>query len=398
MTAISSIKQLLLTNFFIYTPQATALYDGDGLLVEINKALYERFRIADKKDFIIQSLFGSGFLSERQEEQIRAGKGIIYTDPFGYSIVPAFSHDGKVIGYTLLVTDKEEARFNPMDGKYTESEWNEFLDKIEASVPDTILLVNNELVVERILACATDTYITSEAVGCPIGKLPGFLYPDELDRKIEVMVRKCLDSRDRVEFDLSVPRVHAPVVSYKVRMVAAYHKYVLLYIRNVTDWVEKEKENKRLATQLSENSCMLDLALKYEPIATFSFNFERFRACDRVHCQSCFQFHGATNHLLEKNKYICRSLSILRHPSDRTDFFFLFNEIRKKKLQEHTVCFRLRDKNGNFRHYEVVGKMQEKDSEGNANLIVGCIVDNQQRPDHSPTFPKMNYNPEKTIE
>lgn len=84
------------------------------------------------------------------------------------------------------------------------------------------------------------------------------------------------------------------------------------------------------------------------------------------------------NHLLERNRYICRSLSVLRHPEDRQDFFLLFNEIRDKDLREHSVNFRLKDDDGKYRSYEVIGKAFEKDKDGKTNLIVGCVIDNQK--------------------
>lgn len=145
---------------------------------------------------------------------------------------------------------------------------------------------------------------------------------------------------------------------------------------------EKEKENKILASKLTESRTMMELALKNSHIATYSFNFHLFQTCDKEHCNHCFQFYGANNYLLDRNKYICRALSNLRHPDDRVDFFLLFNEIRSKKLSEFVVNFRLKNNEGKYRHYEVIGKPLEYDSNGNANLIVGCMIDNQKYVDY----------------
>ena len=82
---------------------------------------------------------------------------------------------------------------------------------------------------------------------------------------------------------------------------------------------------------------------------------------------------------LLRYRYICRALSVLRHPEDRQDFFLLFNEIRDKNLEEHSVNFRLKnDYDDQYRSYEVIGKALEKDAEGKTNLIVGCVIDNQK--------------------
>ena len=92
--------------------------------------------------------------------------------------------------------------------------------------------------------------------------------------------------------------------------------------------------------------------------------------------------------MLERNRYICRSLSILRHPGDRQDFFLLFNEIRDKDLEEYSVNFRLKGDDGRYRSYEVIGKAFEKDKEGKTNLIVGCVIDNQKHVEYEESLIK----------
>ena len=202
------------------------------------------------------------------------------------------------------------------------------------------------------------------------------------------MVQESLDTSEVANLEFSIPGHNAPVVYFKLRLVPIHHKYVVAYIRNVSDIVEKEKENRNLSHQLSESRSMMELALHNSHIATYLFNFELFRTCDKVHCNRCFQFYGVNNHLLERNRYICRSLSILRHPGDRQDFFLLFNEIRDKDLEEYSVNFRLKGDDGRYRSYEVIGKAFEKDKEGKTNLIVGCVIDNQKHVEYEESLIK----------
>ena len=265
-------------------------------------------------------------------------------------------------------------------------ELTDISEKVAEAVPDTILLVNDKLIVERIIAYAAETCITPEAANRRIDDLPGFIYPDETKRNMAKVVQKCLDTSEVINLDMSIPGHNAPIVYFKIRMVPLHHKYVVIYIRNVSEEVEREKENKTLSGKLSESRTMMELALKNSHITTYSFNFHRFQTCDKEHCNHCFQFYGANNYLLERNKYICRALSNLRHPDDREDFFLLFNEIRNKKLPEFAVNFRLKNDEGEYRSYEVIGKALEYNDDGQVNLIVGCMVDNQKYIEYEQTL------------
>lgn len=377
----TSAKQILLTDFFTYYPAGGALYDSEGALLEINKIMYEKFAITDKHDFVLNNLFETDYLSDLQKNHLRSGSVLAGNQPLGYSIIPGFDSEGNTIGYTLLLTDTES--YNPdrdmmrYDSKM--KELKDLSDKVAQSVPDTILLINNQLVVERIITYASETCITPEALNRRIDDLPGFIYPEAIKRKIASVVQKSLDTSETANMEFSIPGHNAPVVYFKLRLVPIQHKYVVAYIRNVSDMVEKEKENRHLSHQLSESRSMMELALRNSHISTYSFNFDLFRTCDKESCNHCFQFYGANNELLERNRYICRALSVLRHPEDRQDFFLLFNEIRDKNLEEHSVNFRLKnDYDDQYRSYEVIGKALEKDAEGKTNLIVGCVIDNQK--------------------
>lgn len=378
----SLVKQQLITNFFVYYPKGGALYDSNGLLIALNKAMCEKFAIKDTSDFLLNNLFEATYLSDAQKAHLKNGSIVSHTLPIGYSIIPGFDEEGTIIGYTLLLTDSGDQELNVAKYDQKMRELEDISEKVAEAIPDTILLINEKLVVERIIAYAAETCITPEAKNRRIDDLPGFIYPDETKKNMALIVQKCLDTSEVINLDLSIPGHNAPVVYFKIRLVPLHHKYVVLYIRNVSEQVEKEKQNKLLSEQLTESRTMMELALKNSHITTYSFNFHLFQTCDKVHCNHCFQFYGANNYLLDRNKYICRALSTLRHPDDREDFFLLFNEIRNKKIPELAVNFRLKNDNNEYRSYEIIGKALEYDSEGLANLIVGCLIDNQKYVDY----------------
>ena len=346
----------------------------------------EKFAITDLSDFLLSNLFETTFLSDMQKTYLRNGSVVSDNLPVGFSIIPGFSEDGKIIGYTLLLTDPSPKEWDVTMYDQKMRELTDISEKVAEAVPDTILLVNDKLIVERIIAYAAETCITPEAANRRIDDLPGFIYPDETKRNMAKVVQKCLDTSEVINLDMSIPGHNAPIVYFKIRMVSLHHKYVVIYIRNVSEEVEREKENKTLSGKLSESRTMMELALKNSHITTYSFNFHRFQTCDKEHCNHCFQFYGANNYLLERNKYICRALSNLRHPDDREDFFLLFNEIRNKKLPEFAVNFRLKNDEGEYRSYEVIGKALEYNDDGQVNLIVGCMVDNQKYIEYEQTL------------
>lgn len=375
----SSVNEQLLKDFFTLYPLGGALYDREGRLLEINKALTERFSLTDQMDFLLNHLFESDYLSDLQKNHLRSGNAIHDLFPIPYAITPSFDARQQIIGYTLLLMDPSSIDKNQSSYDSQLQELKDISEKVAASVPDTILLVNDQLTVDRIIAYATETCITPAAIHRRIDDLPGFIYPEQTRRRIAAIVQKCLKGTEVINVDVSIPGHNAPEVYFRLRLVPMHHRYVVIYIRNITELVEKEKENRTLSNRLSESRTMMELALMHSKIATFSFSFDRFHSCDKVHCNRCFQFYGMGNKLLDKNKYICRSLSVLRHPEDRQDFFLLFNQIRNKKLSDHKVNFRLKTDDDEYRNYEVIGKAQELDADGSPNLIVGCIIDNQER-------------------
>lgn len=376
---VSEVKQRLLTDFFTYYTMGGALYDKNGALIDINKSLNEKFPFTNEADFLLNNLFRTDLLTDLQKQYLRGGSVVSGSLPVPYSIIPSMNEDRDILGYTLLLTG------NPAVGQEAagyDRELKELTDmsqKMAEAVPDTILLVNKQLVVERIIAYAVETCITPESINRRIDDLPGFIYPDETKRRVAAIVQSCLNKSEIMNLDLSIPGHNAPIVYFKLRLVPVHDRYVIIYIRNVSELVEQEKANEALSSKLSESRMMMELALQNSKITTYSFNFSRFKSCDKVHCNRCFQFYGTTNSLLKRNQFICQALPQLRHPDDSGDFFYLFNTIRTNKLDEYKIDFRLKNDDNTYRIYEVIGKTHEKDENGFPNLIVGCMIDDQER-------------------
>jgi putative histidine kinase A domain protein len=356
-----------------------ALYDKNGALIDINKSLNEKFPFTNEADFLLNNLFRTDLLTDLQKQYLRGGSVVSGSLPVPYSIIPSMNENREILGYTLLLTG------NPAVGQEAagyDRELKELTDmsqKMAEAVPDTILLVNKQLIVERIIAYAVETCITPESINRRIDDLPGFIYPDETKRRVATIVQSCLNKSEIMNLDLSIPGHNAPVVYFKLRLVPVHDRYVIIYIRNVSELVEQEKANEALSSKLSESRMMMELALQNSKITTYSFNFSRFKSCDKVHCNRCFQFYGTTNSLLKRNQFICQALPQLRHPDDSGDFFYLFNTIRTNKLDEYKIDFRLKNDDNTYRIYEVIGKTHEKDENGFPNLIVGCMIDDQER-------------------
>ena len=376
---VSEVKQRLLTDFFTYYPMGGALYDKNGALIDINRSLNEKFPFTNEADFLLNNLFRTDLLTDLQKQYLRGGSVVSGSLPVPYSIIPSMNENREILGYTLLLTG------NPAVGQEAagyDRELKELTDmsqKMAEAVPDTILLVNKQLVVERIIAYAMETCITPESINRRIDDLPGFIYPDETKRRVAAIVQSCLNKSEIMNLDLSIPGHNAPIVYFKLRLVPVHDRYVIIYIRNVSELVEQEKANEALSSKLSESRMMMELALQNSKITTYSFNFSRFKSCDKVHCNRCFQFYGTTNSLLKRSQFICQALPQLRHPDDSGDFFYLFNTIRTNKLDEYKIDFRLKNDDNTYRIYEVIGKTHEKDENGFPNLIVGCMIDDQER-------------------
>ena len=55
----SNIFNTLVSNTFYSCPLGGAIYDTEGNLIDLNKAMFAHFSLADKHDFIIEHLFNN---------------------------------------------------------------------------------------------------------------------------------------------------------------------------------------------------------------------------------------------------------------------------------------------------------------------------------------------------
>ena len=78
-----------------------------GGLLEMNRALCEKFGVKDQHDFILNNLFDTDYLSDLQKKHLKNGSVLVDSLPIGYTIVPGFDKEGNIIGYTLLLTDSD---------------------------------------------------------------------------------------------------------------------------------------------------------------------------------------------------------------------------------------------------------------------------------------------------
>lgn len=169
--------------------------------------------------------------------------------------------------------------------------------------------------------------------------------------------------------------------------------YVLFLLENkLTD--ETKIIDEALRRKVPQTQKMMELAMQHRKMASYVFDFNLFNTCDRIHCNLCFQFYGYANELLLRNKYICRSLTQLRHPDDRHDFFFLFKEVRDRKLDGDKITFRLKTDEGIYRIYEVTAKAEQHDAEGYPTRIVGTVIDCQDQMEYEASLIDAKENAE----
>lgn len=249
----------------------------------------------------------------------------------------------------------------------------ELLEKALESMPDTILIVNSELKIVKVIPNDKSVGITVAAENHRLDAMPDIDYPGNVAEQIANTVQSCIKGDVALDYDFPVLVKDGMYVYLRAKMNPVDHTYVILYLRNQTDVVERVKGEHH-----ADRNYLLELALKKCKTSAFSFSFDRFNSCDRVNCNRCFQFYGSTNELLNRNKHICRALPVLSHPKDRKDFFFLFNNLKGQRMDEANVSFRLKDDEGEYRHYKVYGKVDGYDDNGEANLIIGSVIDVQE--------------------
>ncbi|MDL2208388.1 HAMP domain-containing histidine kinase [Parabacteroides sp. OttesenSCG-928-O15] len=375
---VEKVKEILLNESFVYYPVGVVLYNGEGEIIAINRAVSAKFGIEDKSEFMIPHLFQTTFLTDLQKEHLRRGSTINDMAVVTMSIIPYQNREEKILGYTLILADSPKAEI----GSRHERQLQEFFnisEKVALAVPDTILLVNRKLCVERVIAVASDSHITPDVINCRVDEFPVYNLTDRQKERIRNTAENCFNSKRTLKLNIDMPITDGTIKYYQVRIVPIENKYILVYTRNITDQVEREIENQHLTDRLSESRHMMELALQNSKVATYCFNYDIYNGCDKVNCKHCFQFHGSANDLLLRNKYVCRTLTSLRHPEDQAEFFTLFEHIRNNRLEEAKANLRLKNDAGEYRNYEVSGKVQECDNQGNPSVIIGLVIDEQER-------------------
>lgn len=240
----------LLSASFDCCPLGGAIFDKDGRLKALNKAMYAHFSLSDKQDFMLVNLFDNYLLPAYQQTALKNGDAISCDEPVSFRVEANYSANEGLVGYTLWLNQQHQS--------------------------------------------------------------------------------------------------------------------------------ELRRENKLLMGQLAESRMMMTLALEEGRLAAYSFNFDRFKSCDKKHCNRCFQFYGKTNTLLDQNRFICRSLSSVRKPEDSRDFFYLLNRIHDEKQSSDTAQFHLKDTKGDYKMYTVTGIPMKVDANGYPHVILGCIIEKDE--------------------
>ena len=249
MKNTDSMNDLLSATFYSCA-LAGAMYDKEGKLIDLNRAMITAFSLSDKHDFVIDNLFDNVVLNAHQQDLLREGETVVCDEPVPFKVEMIHSDCDDSIGYSLWLLEQGKS--------------------------------------------------------------------------------------------------------------------------------EVDRENRLLMGQLAESRMLMRMALEDGKLAAYSFSFDRFQACDKKHCNRCFQFYGKTNTLLDKNRFICRALSSVRKPDDSLDFFYLFNKIHDEKLPGYNVIFHLKGQDGTYKMYEVTGKGADLDEEGVPYVILGSVIERNE--------------------
>lgn len=77
----SNIFNTLVSNTFYSCPLGGAIYDTEGNLIDLNKAMFAHFSLADKHDFIIEHLFNNIVLTDSLKSSLRKGTQLYAKSP-----------------------------------------------------------------------------------------------------------------------------------------------------------------------------------------------------------------------------------------------------------------------------------------------------------------------------
>jgi len=365
----AELMQFLMFDFFSNSSKGGALYDKKGYLLCANQVILDVFHISDVSNSVLQRIFDFPFISQFQIECLLQGDVVSGKIPVNYLITPVKGSEKQLIGYVLNLNDHNPSISDDMKS---------ISFKSFEGASDTILLINKDFKIIHIIAYSAETCITPEALNKDIDDVPGFCYPDYAKKKMRESIKKAFDTQDTVDVDLVIPGHLTHMVYFDLHFVPIQNGFVVAHVKNVTKLKQKEQENQLLSKQLKQTRKMVELALHNSNVVLYSFDFRKCASCDKINCNHCFQFYGKINKLLERNQHICLGLAKVSYPEDPQDFFLLFNTMRSRNLDEHTMSFRMKTDEGVFHSFEVLGKTLERGADGKPVLIVGSILDSQK--------------------
>ncbi|MEG1749834.1 MAG: HAMP domain-containing sensor histidine kinase [Tannerellaceae bacterium] len=106
------LTDYLVSAAFFSCPLGGAVYDKEGRLEALNKAMYAHFSISDKQDFLIFNLFDNLVMSAYQRAELKNGNPIRSDEPVPFRVEPNYKEREGLIGYTLWLEGQDKSELN----------------------------------------------------------------------------------------------------------------------------------------------------------------------------------------------------------------------------------------------------------------------------------------------
>lgn len=106
----------LLSASFYSCPLGGAVFDREGNLKELNRAMYAYFSLADKQTFMIANLFDNLVIPDNQQATLKNGKMIQCDEPVSFRVEPDYSNAGELTGYTLWLESQSHTELKRDNG------------------------------------------------------------------------------------------------------------------------------------------------------------------------------------------------------------------------------------------------------------------------------------------
>lgn len=98
----TTIKEQLLEDSYTYYPIGIALYNKEGDIIDVNRAIYSKYAINDKADFLSTNIFTTTLLTDLQKEHLRHGSMVKDMSVISLSIVPSFEKRGEIFATSKI--------------------------------------------------------------------------------------------------------------------------------------------------------------------------------------------------------------------------------------------------------------------------------------------------------